>query len=527
MDRRKFIKTSLFSALGFSVGGLSLLSCGGGGTTGSSSGQGSGTLSKQSLNIPGYFLFPDGQRVSITAKWTTLEVIPGKSTDMLVYEIDNEYNPVIFLRKGQTFSADFVNNSGEDSIIHWHGFRAPWKSDGHPYYAVKDGETYSYPDFTIIDRSGTYFYHPHPHGRTGYQVYYGLAGMIIIEDEDEDNLKQALDLEYGVIDIPLIIQDKTFDSSGQLVYNPMGHMGFWGDTILVNLTPNPYMDVERKIYRFRILNGSNARPYRLALLRGNQRMRFWVIGVEGGLLDTPKEVNEILVAPGERIDILVDFRDASVNDVIKLYNFPHNLIGMGMIGMRMGMGMERGMGMGNGMNMDMGMADNSEFEVMEFRVTKDSAYDKSIPQRLSEVTPINTDGAQVQRITLGMRRMVFTINGETWEDGYANPQDINNPKVLFEQNNGDVVIIEYVNNTGMYHPMHIHGFQFQVLERSLGPLRATDLGWKDTVIVAPMETVRIAVDMSHPYNEHQIYLLHCHILEHHDEGMMVNYRVNA
>ncbi|RUM29977.1 MAG: multicopper oxidase family protein, partial [Aquifex sp.] len=427
-----------------------------------------------------------------------------------VYEVGGKYNPVIVLRKGQTFSVDFVNNSGEESIIHWHGFRAPWKSDGHPYYAVKNGETYSYPEFTIIDRSGNYFYHPHPHGRTGYQVYYGLAGMIIIEDEDEDNLKQALDLQYGVTDVPLIIQDKTFDSSGQLTYNPMGHTGFWGDTVLVNLTLNPYMEVERRIYRFRVLNGSNARPYRPAFLRDNQRLRFWVIGVEGGLLDSPKEVNEILVAPGERIDILVDFRDVNVNDVVKLYNFPHNLVGTGV-----------------GMMGGMGMPDNSEFEVMEFRVIKDSAYDRSIPQILSSITPVNTQGAQTERITLGMRRMLFTINGETWEDGYANPQDINNPKVSFTQNNGDVVIIEYVNTTGMYHPMHMHGFQFQVLERSSGPLRATDLGWKDTVIVGPYETVKIAVDMTHPYNEHQIYLIHCHILEHHDQGMMVNFRVNA
>ena len=508
MNRREFLKLAGIGA-GVIYAGAWLTACGGG----------SYTAPKNRLLVPsdqggllGYYR-PSG-RFTLTAQSAVFEILPGKQTPMLAYTLEDAgktyYNPILILRNGETFSVDFANRIGEKSIIHWHGFRAPWDADGHPAYAVADGETYSYPAITIVDRSGTYFYHPHPHGRTGYQVYKGLASMIIIEDADEDNLKSALDLSYGITDIPLIIQDKTFDSNGNLIYNPMGmngHMGFWGETVLVNLTPNPYLDVERRVYRFRILNGSNARPYRLVLLRGSDRVPFYVIGVEGGLLESPVRTTEILVAPGERIDILVDFRLVNEGDVLRFYNLRHNLVGMSGSG---------------GMGGRMGLI-NREFEVLEFRVVSDSTYDRNIPSQLSTVNAIDTTGVPVQDVSLDMSEGgVFTINGWTWDE--TNPLSTD---YGFNYSNGDVVVFRITNNTGMYHPMHFHGFQFQVLSRSSGNLRPTDLGWKDTVIVGPHETVEVAMDMSLSFtpNETQYYLFHCHILEHHDAGMMVNFTV--
>ncbi|NPA41674.1 MAG: multicopper oxidase family protein [Aquificae bacterium] len=510
MNRRDFLKYAFMGA-GVIYSGAWITACGGGGSSG---------VQKNPLYIPsdsgllGYF-YPQN-RFDMTAQPSYFEILPGKQTRMLTYTVSANgktyYNPIIVLRSGQNFDVNFQNNIGEKSIIHWHGFRADWESDGHPSYAVGSGNSYNYPTINIIDRSGTYFYHPHPHGKTGYQVYHGLASMIIIEDTDEDNLKTTLDLQYGITDIPLIIQDKTFDANGNLVYNPLGMngiMGFWGEQVLVNLTPNPYMNVERRIYRFRLLNGSNARPYRLVLLRGSQRMRFWVIGVEGGLLEAPVQVSEILIAPGERIDILIDFRDVNVGDVLRLYSLQHNLVGMG------------------GMS---GLI-NREFEVLEFRVTQDSNYNGNIPQTLSTINPIST--TQQQTFTLDMNNGVFTINGQVWND--SDPL----ADYGYNFNNGDKVEIIFVNNTPMYHPMHLHGFQFQIISRTNSPQvidnlaidtngrMATDLGWKDTVIVGPGETVKIAVDMTHNFGREQVYLLHCHILEHHDAGMMVNYRVSA
>lgn len=515
MKRREFIKYALIAPFALSSIG-NVLACGGGGSGNVHSsapfGNSVTTLnSKLPLNVPredggllGYFR-PKGRNFTLEASPDSLEIVPGKiTTNLLTYKVGNYTNPILVLRRGEQFSCNFVNKTGEESIVHWHGFRAPWRSDGHPYYAVENGESYQYPPFTIIDRSGTYFYHPHPHGRTGYQVYHGLAGMIIIEDEDEDNLKNALDLQYGTTDIPLIIQDKSFDSNGNLVYNPMGmngKMGFWGDTILVNLTPNPYLNVERRVYRFRILNGSNARPYRLVLLKGEQRVPFYVVGVEGGLLERPVRTDEILVAPGERIDVLVDFRLVNEGDVLKLYSLRHNLVGMGFGrmnsqmmgrgGRRMGRGLGNdGNGMRGGMNGIMGLTDG-EFEVMELRVVKNSKYDKRIPGELSEVKRIDTTYAKVQNVTLGMGMGGFTIDGKIW-NSYDPLADYG-----YNYNNGDVVVFRIRNMTGMYHPVHFHGFQFQILRRSSGPLRPTDLGWKDIAIVAPHETVEVALSLIH------------------------------
>ena len=508
MDRREFLKLAGIG-MGLAYTGTWLTACGGGSGGGFS-------LSKNPLYVPtadagllGYFSPGDNQQFTITAKTVDHEFIAGKPTTIFAYEVSQNgksyYNPTIVLRKGQSMNVSFSNNMGETSIIHWHGFRADWQQDGHPSYAVDDGRSYDYGSIPIIDRSGTYFYHPHPHGRTGYQVYYGLAGMVIIEDSDEDNLRNALDLQLGVTDIPLIIQDKSLDANGNLLYNPMGmngSMGFWGDTVLVNLTTNPYLDVERRIYRFRVLNGSNARPYRLVLLRGSDRVPFHVIGVEGGLLDSPVQTDEILVSPGERIDVLVDFRRVNVGDVLRFYSLRHSLVGSG--------------GMGGRMDLI-----DREFEVLEFRVVRDSVYDKQLPSILSTVNPIPTTNATQLTLPLTMDQGVFKIDGKVWDSSNALAD------YGYNFSNSEVVVIDFQNNTGMYHPMHLHGFQFQVLSRSSGLLRATDRGWKDTVIVAPNETVRIAVDMSHNFGREQVYLLHCHILEHHDAGMMVNYRVGA
>ena len=518
MDRREFLK---FAGIGGALLYTSswLTSCGhGGGNPPPPPVQGS----KKPLTVPSFngglfgYYKPQGSTTTITAKSVSLQVLDNASTNMFAYHMNDGqndyYNPILILRKGDQFNVDFNNQIGEKSIIHWHGFRVDWQQDGHPYYAVDNGGTYNYRINQIIDRSGTYFYHPHPHGRTGYQVYKGLGGMVIIEDGDEDNLKQALQLEYGKTDIPLILQDRDFNSDGSLSYNPTGMLGFWGGTLLVNMTLNPYLEVDRRIYRFRVLNASNARAYRLVLEKGGQRQRFWVIGVEGGLLDKPYEVSEFLVSPGERIDILVDFRSAQVGETLLMRSLaPTGLVPSGR----------------------MAQVANREFDVLEFRVTKDINYTAQIPNQLSTVNPINTTGAQTISMSLDVSNMQFTIAGKEWDNNNALAD------YGYTFNNGDIRIIEFTNNTRVYHPMHLHGLQFQVISRSNSPtiisslylqgksVMATDLGWKDTVIVAPNETVRIAVDFSHNFTQAQVYLLHCHILEHHDDGMMINYRIKA
>lgn len=492
------------------------------------------------LKRPGYGggllgILPPPKDFAIRATTQRASVLPGKTTELLVYGVENGrksyINPVFQVRKGQRIAPLLKNELKEETIIHWHGLIVDSKNDGIPSDAIKGGESYRY-DFVVPNRSGTYWYHPHPFELTSAQAYLGMASFFLVEDADELRLRHALDLELGVTDIPLVIQDKRFDADGNLLYAPNElewFMGFLGDTILANLTVKPYLDVSNRLYRFRLLNGSNARIYRLAFVTAaGERYPFHLIGTDGGLLDAPRSVPELFLAPGERADILLDLSGAQAGTSLFLKSLPFDP----MDNEEMEGGMED--------EPPMGPANGEEFYVMKLNVTRrlwthGRAWSRPrLPQRLSVVAPIDTSRATVRPITLaqgGMGTtpaMNWTINGETFDL----------ERISFSVKRNSVEIWEIMNETmSMPHPMHIHGFQFQVLERENSPPQtaalavdsrgrsAADLGWKDTVLLWPGETVRIAIDFSIPYPGPQKYVFHCHNLEHEDEGMMINYQV--
>lgn len=294
------------------------------------------------------------ERLDLTARRETVEILPGSRTDALAYRVEREgrvyLNPTLKIERGRGFNSRLVNNIDEQTIIHWHGLHLDWRNDGHPIYAAPAARSYDY-SFTVQNRSATYWYHPHPHTLTGPQLYRGLAGFLLVEDEDERRLRDELDLELGATDIPLLIQDRRFDERGQLVYLSGGPMeqfsGFFGDVVAVNLSVNPSLDVSTRPYRFRLLNGSNARSYRLAFSRGSSPLPFHLIGTDGGLLAWPQRATELFLSPGERADLLLDLRGLDVGDTVFLRSLAfdpmHNEMG-GMGGMG---GMGHG-GMGHG-----------------------------------------------------------------------------------------------------------------------------------------------------------------------------------
>ena len=202
----------------------------------------------------------------------TLQTLPG-----------SYLGPVIRLRRGQKVRIRFANQLAEDSIVHWHGLDVPESADGHPRLAIGHGHEYVY-DFEVTNRAGTYWYHPHPHMRTGAQVYQGLAGLLLVRDAEED----ALALPSGGAELLCVLQDRRFDARNQLVFHGGGMMemmnGFLGDRVLVNGQPQPTTEVDAAWHRVRVLNGSNARIYKLAWSRDVQMA---VIGGDGGLLETP------------------------------------------------------------------------------------------------------------------------------------------------------------------------------------------------------------------------------------------------
>ena len=459
--------------------------------------------------------------ISLTAAQRRIEILPGAPTavwsyegrvlvgpqDALATDGASFLGPTLRLKRGQKVRIRFMNLLPEDSIIHWHGLHVPDVMDGHPHHAVGTGQSYTY-EFEVLNRPGTYWYHPHPDRRTGYQVYGGLAGLFIVSDDDET----SLGLPDGDRDIPLVIQDRVFDRNNQLVYLPGGMMdrmtGMLGDTILVNGKIGTALEVETRAYRLRILNGSNARIYRLAWEDGTP---LTVIGTDGGLLERPVAKREVLLGPSERIEMWADFGGYPTGADIRLISLPviFNSAGMGMM-MRGGRGIT-----------------DTPYTVQRFSVTRRSVEVDTLSPTLVPLDGYALSQARnasgPRRFTLSMNHMQGVINGRVFAMNDVAPDE----KVRLN----DLEVWEFDNrfqgmgmmNMPLAHPMHIHAGQFQVVGRSGADTRGyVDEGWKDTVLVQPGEQVRVMMRFG-PYKGR--YLYHCHNLEHEDGGMMRNFEI--
>ena len=482
--------------------------------------------------------------VRFTAQKEGVEILPGKGAELLAYHAERDgetyLNPTIRVQKGKKLSAEFTNDLDEETTVHWHGLHVDWRMDGHPFHPVAPGATYHY-SFPVQDRGGTCWYHPHPHGRTAIQTYSGLAGLFLVEDEDERRLAEALDLRFSETDIPLLIQDKVLDESGNVVYVP----GVMQKVILINLTPNPYLEVGTRIYRFRLLNGSNSRTYRLAFTRAgaDELLPYQIIGTDGGLLERPREATEVFLSPAERMDVLLDLSSFEVGEEIVLRSLPFDPMHQEH-GTKMHGGMDHMEHTGHMDHMQTGhhhhmdhhvsptqLSDGSAFYLLKLVVAEEMDYSRSVPETLSRLPQLELGGATIRPITVSMttddKGMQWLINGKTHEMDEFPIVVQRGAKEIWEIHNDE---------KSMPHPMHIHGFQFRVIERVGTPEQVahlvvdekgrlvTDLGFKDTVLVWPGETVKWLIDFSHDFEGEQLYMFHCHILEH-ETAMMINLKV--
>ena len=432
----------------------------------------------------------------------TLQILPG-----------SYLGPVINLRRGQKVRVHFANLLAEDSIIHWHGLDVSEAADGHPRLAIGHGSEYVY-DFEVTNRAGTYWYHPHPHKRTGAQVYQGLAGMLLVRDAEEE----ALALPSGGTELLCMLQDRRFDARNQLVFHGTGMMdsmnGFLGDRVLVNGQPQPTKEVDAAWHRVRLLNASNARIYKLAW---SEDVQMVVIGGDGGLLEHPLPRQVLTLAPGQRADILLDLTGLEAGTEVHLDSQAFVEADAGGVGM-MGIGM---------MGRRAEVPNGAPLRVMTLRTRARKGPAFRVPERLSSfegASPERAD-AKIRRVNLEFQRMEWLLGGRTFAMGDVAPEETVAA--------GSTHVWEFANLTngmGMQaaHPIHIHGRQFRVVDRTGGDaantLRAgiVDDGWKDTVLVLPGETVRVQVTFTQYPG---LYLYHCHILEHEDMGMMRNFRV--
>jgi FtsP/CotA-like multicopper oxidase with cupredoxin domain len=409
----------------------------------------------------------------------------------LGYAANGLLGPTIKINSGNTININFVNQLSENSNIHWHGLKVPANMDGHPENFVIGGSSFNY-NFTINQRAGLYWYHPHPDMLTGKQVFRGLAGLFMVNDAEET----ALNLPSGIREIPLVIQDKRI-SGGSIPYSPsMSELmaGYMGQYVLVNSVYAPVHDVETAKYRVRILNGSNARIYNLALSNSTS---FTLIGNDGGLLASPQTVNSLLLGPGERADLIFDFSSTSLNSELFLISKTVN----------------GGEAQGT-----------QEFKIMKFKTTTQVSDNFTIPSSLSSIKVLPESSAtksrnfDIQNVAPHMsgNMMTHTINDKVF--------DIN--RIDESVTIGATEVWTFDNTNGKEpHPMHLHGVQFQILSRigGRGALTQLESGWKDMVLCMPGEKVKIIIPFTVASGK---YVFHCHNLEHEDTGMMGQFQVN-
>ena len=477
--RRQFLKTMGVAAPALVLpkvansmhrGGMGGGGFGGGGGTGG--GGGSATAFQSPLAIPPVLqpIASDSTTdyYEMTQMESVVEIIPGTSTTIWGYNGITP-GPTIRARRGRKVQVTQHNSLPAGVSTHLHGGEIEAASDGHPTDLIPPGSSKTY-NYSNIQKACTLWYHDHAVDETAQHVYKGLAGFYIIEDDEE----LSLNLPSGDYEIPMVIQDRSFNADGSFAYSG-NQSGELGDTILVNGVVQPYLEVANRKYRFRILNGSNRREYVLALSNGQAITQ---IGTDGGLLESPVDLDNIWMSPAYRVDIVIDFSKVPVGQSVVL----QNLDGSG-----------------------------STAEIMRFDVVRSEVDTSSLPSRLTTIERLDpAQAVTTRRFTFSRRRGSWVINGRTYDPNRIDA----NPKV------NTVEIWELSNRSMMNHPVHIHLAQFQVLG-STGNLPEY-MGLKDTFVVRPMQTVRVIGRFANYTGK---YVFHCHNLEHEDFAMMGNFEV--
>jgi blue copper oxidase len=380
--------------------------------------------------------------------------------------------PVLRVRKGEKVKISVNNQLSFPTTIHWHGLVVDGEQDGGPHQGIQPRESWS-PTFTIDQEAATLWFHPHFMGTTADQVYYGLAGLIYIDDENSELLN--LPKDYGVNDIPLIVQDRSFNSDGSFAYRTSMMGVVAGDTILINGTVSPYINVNRGNIRFRILNASNSQNFEFSL---SDDSNFQQIASDGGFLEAPLTRQSIFLAPGERAEVIVDFSKIK-RSVVSL-----------MLGNQ---------------------------SIMTINLASANTDTTEIPKSLTAVMPIPAGNNPKTRVfELQSMGLSGTINGKSFDMSRIDEEvKLNETETWIIRNKGGMM-------QAGGHPFHVHGTQFQVISRNGQTPPLQERGFKDTIFVNVGEEVAIRVRFSHP----GVFMYHCHILEHEDNGMMGQFRVS-
>ncbi|TKG73040.1 multicopper oxidase family protein [Prauserella endophytica] len=386
--------------------------------------------------------------------------------------------PTLRARRGERVAVNLRNDLPETTTLHWHGMHLPAVADGGPHQAVEPGRTWS-PSWTIAQPAATLWYHPHPHGQTERHVYRGLGGLFILDDDEESAL--ALPRDYGIDDIPVIVQDKTFDDAGQLVETDRVDNGMLGDTILVNGTAAPVFQAAATHTRLRLLNASTARSYAFGVSDGRS---LELIATDGGLLPAPVTIERILLTPGERAEVILQLE---AGESVTLRSYPQE------------------MGLSDSRARSTGAAD--ELDILLVRAVADLRTSPALPRVLANAPDLHTHRVAATR---SFELRSDRINGESMD--MARIDDV----ITVDTTE----IWEVRNAHGQPHNFHVHDTQFQVVSIG-GESPPPELsGWKDTIYLPPDVDIRIALRFTDYTDPAVPYMYHCHLLWHEDKGMM-------
>ena len=443
---------------------------------------------------------------AVTMQPALAQILPDPKLKTPVWTYNGLYpGPTFQVMRGRTVQVRQTNMLPEATSMHLHGAVVDGNSDGHALDLIPPGgvKVYTYPNTEHLnpDRQSarTQWYHDHAIDATGAHVYKGLAGFYLIHDD----LEAELQLPSGAYDIPLVIQDRRFNADGSLFFPPFpdfdSENGVFGDTIVVNGAMQPFLQVEPRRYRFRVLNGSNARQYELALSSGQPLMQ---IATEGGLLPTPVPRSSLFIAQAERYEFIIDFTGQQGNHIVL-----RNLNGQSNAAL-------------NGQN--------STDEILRFDVVL-PLRGQDTSAALTATTPMRPIARISESAATVTRHFRFERTGGMWA---VNGLFFDKTLVRVDANPraGDVEIWELENASGGWtHPIHIHLINFQILDRNGAPPAPGEAGWKEVVLLHHNETVRVIMQWydvpdgparTDGLDFKNKYVFHCHNLEHEDHMMM-------
>lgn len=442
------------------------------------------------LTLPPLLDTMQSKSFALTAMAGSTAFVPGGATPTAGFN-QAYLGPVVRLSQGDV-RATVSNTLEMDVSTHWHGMLFPGETDGGPHQLVASGGKWQ-PDLNVDQPPCTGWFHTHVHGGTATGVYSGLAGGLIVSDGRDDD--RGLPSTYGVDDLYLVLQDKQFSADGQMVYGTdmMSRMhGFAGDTIVVNGQVGSVAEVPKGIVRLRLLNGCNARIFRLAMSDGKPLN---LIATDGGYLSQPMATDRLRLAPGERAEVLVDFGDGRHVALVSQKD------------------LNRGPGAMVSQFHDIGASIiGGDFEVLAFAPSDDTGRIRSLEVGLDGSVPHLNDEhvAETRQFSLDMAEMgggPMAINGRPFDHS----------RIDFETVLGSVERWT-ITASEMAHPFHVHGVSFQVESENGDAPRLENTGWKDTVLVDG--EVTLLMKFTKPASQETPFMYHCHILEHEDAGMM-------